>query len=142
MKRAIIVRGNPGVGKTPILIAIYDWIKRTYGPAIIDEEIYTSDVYGILEVGNLRIGLCSAGDDGPSVDDFISKCFRYNCDIIVGACRSRGPTYNLIRARLTYPDFVIEYVIPEWIVSRTSESSRIIIGVDEVKTRLIGLPKI
>jgi Ni2+-binding GTPase involved in maturation of urease and hydrogenase len=150
MKRAVIVKGNPGIGKSTILLAIYDWIKTTYTPLILHEEIYhkiandksspITDVFGIIQVGNLKIGLCSGGDDGHNVKNFIDESVKANCDIVVCACRRRGGTFNVIRANLTYPNFVTDWCIPESI--SPSISIRVSVGIEEVKARLIGLPKI
>ncbi|MDB5285265.1 MAG: hypothetical protein JWR05_214 [Mucilaginibacter sp.] len=147
MKRAIIVKGNPKIGKSSIITPIHDWIKNTYGATDVIKPANWKDgkvdeIRAILKVGKLVIGICSAGDDGATVNKFLDDCFKYDCDIIIGACRRRGSTFNSVRARLVYPSWITEWCMPEGIAPSANMALRISIGIDELKARLIALPKI
>jgi copper chaperone CopZ len=143
MKRAIIVRGTANIGKTRIIYSIYDWVITTYCVKPITNAIWTVDggheVRAVLEIGKLKIGIGSTGDNVEEVDQNLDEFFKHNVDIIICACRTRGYSYDTVRERLRYPDYVTTWCQPEEISSEIS--TRVKIAIEEVKALLIGLSK-
>jgi len=139
MNRAIIVRGQSGSGKSTVLMRIHQWIASTYSPSLLYSlPMPSADVYEIFTVGALTIGFCSAGDEGPGVQDFLNDCIARNCDLIIGACRGKGATRQAVISTLTKPGFVISWtdtyhVHPPLITAFNNDCYQ------EVKALLIGL---
>ncbi|WDF54889.1 hypothetical protein [Mucilaginibacter sp. KACC 22063] len=147
MKRAIIVKGRSKVGKSSIIYQCYDWIIKHYTVThLITPSTWmdgtVQEIKAIIQVGRLVIGICSAGDEQSTVDKHLDDCMMHSCDIIIGACRTRGGTFNTVRSRLSYPNYITEWCIPEWIAPAGKMSTRIRIGADELKARLTALPKL
>jgi len=91
MKRAIIVQGQSGSGKTTTIRWIFRWLRLYYKPTI-SNFWDNGDLSCDLLIGGLNIRLCSAGDEGPFVHDYLTNAIASNANIIIGACRGKGST--------------------------------------------------
>ncbi len=143
MKRAIIVKGTASIGKSTIIYSIYDWIVSTYCTKPIMNSIWVTngvhEVRAVLEIGKLKIGIASPGDNAQEVDHNLDEFFKHDVDIIICACRTRGYSFDTVRKRLPYPKYVTNWCVPEWISPKISV--RVPIAIDELKALLIGLSK-
>jgi hypothetical protein len=141
MKRAIIVKGTANTGKSTIIFSIYDWIVSTYCVKPIANSTWVTngvnEVRAVLEVGKLKIGIASPGDTYQEVDQNLDEFFKHDVDIIICSCRTRGYSFDHVRRRLPYPQYVTNWCIPEWI--SPSISVRVPIAINELKALLIGL---
>jgi len=138
MKRAIIVRGQSGSGKTSVLMNVHSWIMSTYSPSILYDAFWTTDIFQIFTIGGIKIGFCSAGDEGADVQSFLDDCILHKCDLIIGACRGKQSTYNAVKTTLTYPSFIVNWTITYKVASHLVTSYNLQ-WFDEVKALLIGL---
>jgi Tfp pilus assembly pilus retraction ATPase PilT len=137
MKKAIIVKGRSGSGKTTTLTDFYSWVLATYKP-VINHQSTNGDIDADIQVGSLRIRINSSGDEGHHVDQFLKSAVNQNFDIIIGACRGKGSTSHAVRNNLTYPNYVVDYVHTHH-VSAVQLSAFLSLKLDELKARITGL---
>jgi hypothetical protein len=140
VKRAIIVKGQSDSGKSGLLIDFYDWIVTNYLP-IKHYEFVGGDIHAVLQVGNLLIAFNSCGDEGPYLDNFLKDAITNNYDMIIAACRAKGATNHAVRDNLTYPNYVVDYVHTHHVPATQILPFRHL-RLEELKARIIGLPKI
>ena len=150
MKKIFILKGKGNTAKTTKINKIAQWIIDTYhcpntiGLNTTDFEI---DTLGVLNIGKLSIGINSSGDNLYEVQKIKElKGDEDNFpDIIICACRTKGAGFRYIRDNFNYSTgwlsvFInVEEFISTDIKSQTIRDSRI---DDELKTWLVGLPKI
>jgi ABC-type dipeptide/oligopeptide/nickel transport system ATPase component len=139
MKRAIIIRGQSGSGKSTTLRVIFRWLRLYYKP-VISNYWSNGDIGCQMQIGSLSIGFCSAGDEGSQVQEFLNNCITGNCDIIIGACRAKGGTNQAVLKTLGMPAFVKSY-ISTYHVHKPLIKSFNKQCIREVRAHLIGLPK-
>lgn len=120
MKKIFILKGISGCGKTTKINTLAHWIINTYkipNTIGLDPTNYLKDTFGVLTIGNLKIGINSAGDHENQVKKVdqlleISKnninefdqLNVSNIDIIVCACRTRGKGRKHITKNYNYPN--------------------------------------
>lgn len=95
MKQILIIKGVSNTGKTTKINEIANWIINTYGASNtigLDPLDMGKNIFGILTVKNLKIGINSAGDDLASVQKI--ERIQNECDIIIGCCRTKGETFQ------------------------------------------------
>lgn len=137
MKKAIIIKGRSGSGKTTTLTNLYNWIVSTYSP-IIHHQSIGGDIDADIQVGSLRIRINSSGDEGHHVDAYLKSAVANNYDIIIGACRGRGSTNLAVRTNLVYPNYVVDYVHTHH-VPANQLATFLNVKLDESKARIIGV---
>lgn len=121
MSHAIIIKGPSNSGKTTVILTIFRWIRLYYKPIIIyyaGDAKAQSDIRCDIRIGNLFICLCSAGDYGNPLEDFLDDCKVKNCDIIIVACRAKGITNKVVK------NFRIQYGNYETLVKSYIYTSR------------------
>lgn len=130
MKKIIVVKGKSEVGKTTSIKQIYQWIKTNYIVRNILPNTWTgADIKTIIEADNFRIGICSAGDYGDIVKSYLAEFEKYNCHLIICACRTKGETFHAIQSYWS-KGYLIDYIR----VSKISNNTFV-----EIKRRLMGL---
>lgn len=108
-KHIVIITGKANTGKT-MSICLYFWHlikynkhnvlylskKPKYPLPTIGSK---SDFITILEVMGVKVGFCSYGDPGEedTIESSLKLFASYNCDLIIGARRTRGGTFNVYR---------------------------------------------
>jgi hypothetical protein len=150
MKKIFILKGVANTGKTTKINQIAEWIINTYSVAntigldVTDLEINT---WGILTIGKLKIGFNSAGDNDneiKKIDKLVSQ-FDNDIDIIICACRTKGPTYqhlykNYIRTKGWLDTYInIEEYNPSDLINQSARDARVF---NELKVWLTGLEKL
>lgn len=148
MKKIFILKGVSNTGKTTKINLIAEWIINTYAiPNTIglDSTNYEINTWGVLTIGNLKIGINSAGDNETEilkVDQLVNQF--PDVDIIICACRTKGITYqhlykNYIRRNGWLDTYIhVEEYQSSNLASQTARDTRIL---NELRTWLIGLPK-
>ena len=75
-------------------------MKKRY-PNSAEELLIGEDIKGVVEIKGVKVGVESQGDPSSrmckSIDDFVNK---YDCLIIVAACRTKGNTYDCVEQYL------------------------------------------
>jgi hypothetical protein len=133
MKKIITVKGKAGVGKTTSIKKIYEWIISNYAYKIISPNTWGGvDIKTIIEVDGFKIGICSAGDDGPTVKEYMNEFEQAECDIIICACRTKGKTFQTIQSYWE-KGYLINYIKLNEISDNTYK---------EIERRILGIPNI
>ena len=57
------------------------------------------------------MGINSAGDVAKQIEDAIDTFIANGCDIIIAASRTRGRTWNTIKAYKGYPISIFDYTL-------------------------------
>lgn len=141
MKRAIILRGSSDCGKTTLLTTFYDWIKFTFVIAITSYKVHSNgDFEVVFTYGKLKVSYFTQGDYGSEVDRFLKDSVSIGSDLIVCCCRTKGATFNAVKAKLIYPNFLIDFVQVHKVPSANIKSF-LALKQDELKARIIGLLK-
>lgn len=97
MRKLVIAnRGAGGIGKSSAIKAVYQLLKdKGYNP---DEEVWQGgDIKAIFKIDGVKIGISSQGDPDScmenNMEDFVNK---YDCGIIITACRMKSHTYQKV----------------------------------------------
>ena len=73
------------------------------------------DFTEIIEItgkkGKIKVGINSAGDVAKQIEDAIDTFIANGCDIIIAASRTRGDTWNTIKAYKGYPISIFDYTL-------------------------------
>lgn len=95
-KKYIIVNwGAEKVGKTPSLKKVYELLSAKYPHVVLRSG---NDIKAIVTIGNVKVGIETAGDPRPylvtpqSMEDFRNA----GCRIVVAACRTSGETWDAV----------------------------------------------
>ncbi len=148
MNKIFILKGNGDTGKTTKINQIAQWIIDEHGAKDtldLEPDNLEADTHGVLQVGNLSIGIHSTGDDGEEVRG-ISKLKTEDGeapDIIICACRTKGSSYTYIN-EFAKPKQWLKYFIEvedcsaTALVKQEKRDKRIL---DELKCWLTGLEK-
>lgn len=130
MKKIITVKGKANVGKTTSIKKTYKWIISNYPYKTISPNTWgEDDIKTIIEVDGFKIGICSAGDEGSSVKEYMNEFEQTKCDIIICACRTKGKTFQTIESYWE-KGYLINYIIVNEISDKT---------YDEIKRRILGI---
>ncbi|KIX19892.1 hypothetical protein SY27_15275 [Flavobacterium sp. 316] len=144
MKKILIVKGVSNTGKTTIINEVIDWVIDNYtNTNTITLEWNGVDRFGLIQVGNFRIGFISEGDTYDHVKKRLNEMHNLDCDVIVCACRTRLSSYSAVwefinlynASRLTYLHRFIDVSLPANITQTA-------LTVEELETWLTGLEKI
>lgn len=105
-KYIVIITGKGNSGKT-MSICLYFWhlignnaYKVLYvGKKQLPVNGNKSDFICVLEVNGIKVGFCSYGDPGEAqaIENSLKLFTSYNCDLIIGARRTSGGTFNVYR---------------------------------------------
>lgn len=146
MKKMFTLRGKDRCGKTSKVRGIAQWILHTYPQAILyDIDFNQTEIWGIIEIGKLKIGFNSAGDTEELVqwaDDLLKK--YPNIDIMLNTCRTKGAGYQYIENTYNYANgWLGTYIGVEKL---TNPNSPLVAQRDariysEIITWLIGIEK-
>ena len=83
MKVLIELIGWANIGKTSSIKAV----AKKMGLVLPDSDICDSALFH-----GKRVGFASMGDPGSSQEESLRKLMELQCEVIVGACRTRGAT--------------------------------------------------
>jgi hypothetical protein len=150
MRKIFILKGKSNTGKTSKINRIVDWIINTHGaPNTVNFDLnkFEKDVFGVLEVKNLTIGINSSGDNQEEVQNI--ERLKLDCDeypdIILCACRTKGKGRRYLDSNFNYAKgwLKVYFDVKEYnsvsIEKQMTRDERI---VAEIKTWLTGLGKI
>ena len=146
MKKMFTLRGASSCGKSSKIKVIAKWIINNYTPIISKIDFNDSDILGVLQVGKLKIGFVSAGDNKECVMG-ADKILQENpdIDIIINCCRTKGETYQYINSRYSYNNgWIGKYIDIERYeanekIKQQQRDNRII---EEIKSWLLGIEKL
>lgn len=146
MKKMFTLRGVSQCGKTSKVRGVAQWLLHTYPNAVLcDIDFIKTEIWGVIEIGRLKIGFNSAGDTEEIVqwaDDLLRK--YPDIDILINTCRTRGAGYQHIENTYNYANgWIGKYIdvqkfdppTPSLIAQR---DARI---YEEIITWLIGVEK-
>ena len=131
MKKIIAVKGKAAVGKSTAIKETFEWIKDNYVFKPILPNKWRGDIKTIIEVEGFVIGICSAGDEGKTVKEYLNEFEDANCEIILCACRTRGKTFQIVN-QYRSKGYSLEFVNVKEISNST---------FPKIKRRIYGLPK-
>lgn len=148
MKRIIILKGKGDTGKTTKINTIAKWIIDTYEiPNSIDLIVdnLKRDTWGVLEIGNLTIGINTAGDNKAEILKIDNLLKSFEVDILICACRTKGITYqhlykNYIKSKGWLDVYINVHKLNK--LDLTGQEQRDAQIIDEMKSWLIGLTKV
>ena len=93
-KVIICMYGRSNEGKTKTIIKFFELLKKKYNIENLEIKNIDSDIFGSLEIDNIRIGINSQGD--PNSESIINKKTKElaekSCEIIVCSSRTKGNT--------------------------------------------------
>ena len=115
MKNAIVLKGVRHTGKTTSVGLAYEELKAQYRDWVVVEELdgpAKRDFAVIGEIKGKRIGICSQGDDGEFVREFIKLFIEKKCGVILCVTRTRGQTRDAVIMTLG-PDYQVTWVTKE-----------------------------
>ena len=95
-KTTIAIAGRYDQGKSETIYLLRDLIRTTH---TVKENVFFDDgkdVKVIIEIGEFKIGIESEGDPDSRQEQSIKDFITNNCNIIIGACRSRGDTMDVL----------------------------------------------
>lgn len=141
------LRGAGGCGKSTKIKQLAAWILANY-PHIInhDVDLTKGDIVGVLELGKLKIGFVSTGDDFNCVlhnDHLLNK--HPDLDILVNTSRTRGPSRDYIEHNYNYSTgWLVKniYVEKFYLSNPVKEIARDKVIFDELVSWLTGLEKL
>ena len=100
MKKMFTLRGASSCGKSSKIKEIAEWIRDNYSPIVLGINFNDLDILGVLQVGKLKIGFVSAGDNEECVKGADEILQQYpDIDIIINCCRTKGETYEYIKSK-------------------------------------------
>jgi len=141
------LRGVSYCGKSTKVKDLAAWISTNY-PKVINTgvNLMAGDIHGVLQIGKLKIGFVSAGDDFSCIavnDDLIAT--DPDIDIIINTCRTKGKTRQHLERNYNFStgwlvrNIYVQKINPS---NPTLEASRDALIMDELKTWLTGLEKL
>ena len=100
MNKTIIgIYGRANEGKSSSIKLVCQKILRDYPNTSVPEEVnYSGDIFVIINLGSIRIGIESQGDPKSRMisEDTIRKLAEAKCDIIICATRTGGETVKKV----------------------------------------------
>ena len=90
MEKILVVYGESNTGKTTVINEIYDALSQKEAVVEIPKEQLeenSCDFFGVLKYDNKTVAFLSMGDYRTFVDDYVSKCKKY--DVFVTALNKR-----------------------------------------------------
>lgn len=102
MNKTIIgIYGRANEGKSSSIKLVCQKLLRDYPNTSVPEEVnYSGDIFVIINLGSIRIGIESQGDPKSRMisEDTIRKLAEAKCDIIICATRTGGETVKKVDA--------------------------------------------
>ena len=145
MKKMFTLRGASSCGKSPKIKVIAKWIINNYTPIISKIDFNDSDILGVLQVGKLKIGFVSAGDNKECVMG-ADKILQENpdIDIIINCCRTKGETYQYIKSKYYDKGWIGKYIDVEKFDANDNkkQKQRDDKIIEEIKSWLLGIEKL
>mgnify|MGYP003088509703 CR=1 FL=1 len=145
MKKMFTLRGASSCGKSSKIKVIAKWIINSYTPIISKIDFNDSDILGVLQVGKLKIGFVSAGDNKECVMG-ADKILQENpdIDIIINCCRTKGETYQYIKSKYYDKGWIGKYIDVEKFEANeiTKQQQRDNKIIEEIKSWLLGIEKL
>ena len=146
MKKMFTLKGVSSCGKSSKIKAIAEWIRDNYNPKVLGINFNDWDILGVLQVGKLKIGFVSAGDNKECVMG-ADKILQENpdIDIIINCCRTKGETYQYINSKYNYNNgWIGKYIDVEKFDANevTKQQQRDDKIIEEIKSWLLGIEKL
>ena len=145
MKKMFTLRGASSCGKSSKIKVIAKWIITNYTPIISKIDFNDSDILGVLQVGKLKIGFVSAGDNKECVMG-ADKILQENpdIDIIINCCRTKGETYQYIKSKYYDKGWIGKYIDVEKFDANDNkkQKQRDDKIIEEIKSWLLGIEKL
>jgi hypothetical protein len=143
MRHLILLRGVDDTGKTTKINRIAQRIINNHGAANtigLDPSNLRINTFGILSVGNLRIGINSAGDNQAEVEK--SEKIRNAVNILICACRTKGKPFRYFDSYL-WPEWFTNILNVPWHRPSdvSAQASRDANLLESLRLLLTGLPK-
>ena len=95
-KVAYCLSGIGDTGKSTTIRLIYELLKKRNKLDILIEKMGKRDIYAIICINGIKIGIESQGDPGSRMKESLIEFEKQECIIIVCASRSYGKTYDII----------------------------------------------
>lgn len=95
-KKIFAVRGLSNSGKSTTIRLVYDSLVATYKISEQQGTILRKDIYIILSINGVTIGLASKGDPSTELGKRLSALKNAGCQIIICATRTRGETVDAV----------------------------------------------
>ena len=98
MRKLVIAnRGAGGIGKSSAIKAVYWLIKKDMGIEPDVEVWQGDDIMAVFDINDVKIGISSQGDPGSCMKENMELFEdKFECGIIVTACRMKGDTYHKV----------------------------------------------
>ena len=145
MKKMFTLRGASSCVKSSKIKVIAKWIINNYTPIISKIDFNDSDILGVLQVGKLKIGFVSAGDNKECVMG-ADKILQENpdIDIIINCCRTKGETYQYIKSKYYDKGWIGKYIDVEKFDANDNkkQKQRDDKIIEEIKSWLLGIEKL
>lgn len=148
MKKMFTLRGVSGCGKSTKVKIIADWIINQYPHYVnVNNEIdlKKTDICGVLQINNLKIGFNSAGDNLTCVLGSDNLMNKYpDIDILINTCRTKGSTRKYLEKNYNFSNgWLVKYIYVQKFnpTNPINEQARDQLIIDELKTWLMGLEK-
>lgn len=146
MKRMITLRGVSECGKSTKVKQLAHWIINNYTHTNLGVDLTNEDINGVLQIGKVKIGFNSAGDDYECICGNDSLINKYSdIDILINTSRTKGVTrrhleshYNERNSWLVHNIFVNK-ILPS---NSVLENQRDTYIMDKVISLITGLDKI
>ena len=139
------LRGASSCGKSSKIKVIAKWIINNYTPIISKIDFNDSDILGVLQVGKLKIGFVSAGDNKECVMG-ADKILQENpdIDIIINCCRTKGETYQYIKSKYYDKGWIGKYIDVKKFDANDNnkQKQRDDKIIEEIKRWLLGIEKL
>ena len=133
------------MSKSSKIKVIAKWIINNYTPIISKIDFNDSDILGVLQVGKLKIGFVSAGDNKECVMG-ADKILQENpdIDIIINCCRTKGETYQYIKSKYYDKGWIGKYIDVEKFDANDNkkQKQRDDKIIEEIKSWLLGIEKL
>jgi Cdc6-like AAA superfamily ATPase len=97
MRTIIAIYGKSNSGKTSTIKEISRVLceRNNISPQLVAEK--GEDIYQVLEIQKVKIGIISQGDVGNWVKEYLKELFDRGCTIIICATRTRGSTCDAVK---------------------------------------------
>lgn len=96
MKTILVLQGIGGSGKTTTITILWKKLKRLGFISIYPKFKSNNDFVDILIYKRIIIGITTQGDNYSIIKKKLRIMKKYNCDIMICACRTYGSTIDAI----------------------------------------------
>jgi hypothetical protein len=95
-KKIFAICGLSNSGKSTTIRLVYDSLLSTYKIPEQKNTILRKDVYIILSINGVKIGIASKGDPSTELAKRLSALKNAGCQLIICATRTRGETVDAV----------------------------------------------